>query len=355
MNELQIREQVVAPVIAINFDELEAQATQIAQAYTSIAITDDTYMSAKADAKKLAGYVSDIEKKRKALKSQVEAPIKEFDKRCKAIEQILTDAKTAIEGVTVKYDEDRKAERREKIKKYVDKQVVSAGLRSEYIAMLVEPASLNSLSATLKSVKEDYDAQIITLKNRQDAEDTLTATITTTVDAANLKISQQMKYEAFSVEKQAILGRLSDPNFTIAAAISEITAIINTRANEILEAEEAIRKEAAEAERKRLEEEAKAKEKVEEVEVPVETPVSDQTADMSVQTELENSSVPATSAMTENPFATNPFAKPASEPKFEGTIVLSGVQSDLTLVLKTLQETCKLHNVEFKVTDTKQV
>ena len=166
MNELQITEQIVAPVLALNFDELEAQAKQIADTYTSVAITDDTYMSAKADAKKLAGYVNDIEKKRKAIKSQAEAPIKEFDKRCKAIEQILTDAKTAIEGVTVKYDDDRRKERQDKIQKYVDDQISKIGLDQKFASRLVRPAAMDNLSATLKSIKEDYDTQIAVLKQQ---------------------------------------------------------------------------------------------------------------------------------------------------------------------------------------------
>lgn len=341
MNDLMIKEQISMPVIAINFDELEAQATQIAQTYTSVAITDDTYMSAKNDAKKLAGYVNDIEKRRKALKSQVEAPIKEFDKRCKAIEQILVDAKTAIEGVTVKYDEDRKAERREKIKKYVDKQVADAGLRSEYIAMLTEPASLNSLSATLKSVKEEYDAQIIALKNRQDAEDTLTATITATVDAANTKLAQQMKYESFASDKQAIILHLEDPSFTIADAIAEITAIINRRADEILEAEENIRRQAAEAERKRLEAESAAKE-----EPVVETPVQE----VPIQEEPVKDTTPIAES---SPFATNPFARPA-EPIFEGTIRLTGTSTALSGVLETLKAAAQSAGVTLELLDTKQ-
>ena len=353
MNELQITEQIVAPVLTLNFDELEAQAKQIADTYTSVAITDDTYMSAKADAKKLAGYVNDIEKKRKAIKSQAEAPIKEFDKRCKAIEQILTDAKTAIEGVTVKYDEDRKAERRDKIQKYVDKQVAAAGLRNEYIAMLVEPASLNNLSATLKSLKEEYDAQIISLKNRQDAEDTLAATITATVDAANSKISQQMKYEAFNVEKQAIINRLADPSFTIAEAISEITATINKRADEILEAEENIRKAAIEAERKRQEEAAAAAAAA--AQTTPEEDVPDTIAETPAVAEAI-APVPGVQqpAPTVSPFEQNPFAT-HTEPKYEGNITLTGTSAAITVVMNVLQETCTAQNVTFTVTSTRQV
>lgn len=351
MNELQITEQIVAPILTLNFDELEAQAKQIADTYTSVAITDDTYMSAKADAKKLAGYVNDIEKKRKAIKSQAEAPIKEFDKRCKAIEQILTDAKTAIEGVTVKYDEDRKAERRDKIQKHVDKQVAAAGLRNEYIAMLVEPASLNNLSATLKSLKEEYDAQIISLKNRQDAEDTLTATITATVDAANSKISQQMKYEAFNVEKQAIINRLADPSFTIAEAISEITATINKRADEILEAEENIRKAAIEAERKRQEEAAAAAaaQTTPEEDVPDTIAEAPAVAEAIAPVPEVQQPAPTISPFEQNPFATH------TEPKYEGNITLTGTSAAITVVMKVLQETCTAQNVTFTVTSTRQV
>ena len=341
MNELQITEQIQAPILSLNFAELEAQATQIAQTYTSIAITDDTYMSAKNDAKKLAGYVNDIEKKRKEIKRQAEEPIKAFDSECKRIEQILLDAKTSIEGVTVKYDEDRKAERAKKIKDYVDKQLSKSGLRPEYIAKLVEPANAQNLSSTLKSIKEDYDEQIARLQQEQHNYDQLMIIAKTMVDASNEKISQKMTVDSFQTDIEHIL----QTELTPAEMSEEISKIIRTKADAIAEAEERIRNEAIEAERQ------KQAELQSQIDAETEAPVAEQAA-TEVGPEINNNPT------APSDIEANPFTKHISEvsvPMWEGTLKLTGSVEGLQVVIACLQEKCREVNVQLSVESAKQI
>ncbi len=342
MNELQITEQIQAPILSLNFAELEAQAIQIAQTYTSIAITDDTYMSAKNDAKKLAGYVNDIEKKRKEIKRQAEEPIKAFDSECKRIEQILLDAKTSIEGVTVKYDEDRKAERAKKIKDYVDKQLSKSGLRPEYIAKLVEPANAQNLSSTLKSIKEDYDAQIARLQQEQHNYDQLMIIAKTMVDASNEKISQKMTVDSFQTDIEHIL----QTELTPAEMSEEISKIIRTKADAIAEAEERIRNEVIEAERQ------KQAELQSQIDAETEAPVAAPAVAPEAGPGINNNPAPP-SDIEENPFAKH--ISEVSVPVWEGTLKLTGSVEGLQAVIACLQEKCREVNVQLSVESSKQI
>ena len=346
MNELQITEKIQAPVLSLNFAELEAQATQIAQTYTSIAITDDTYMAAKNDAKTLSGYVNDIEKKRKAIKKQAEEPIKAFDAECKRIEQILIDAKTAIEGVTVKYDEDRKAERAKKIQDYVDKQLAKANLRPEYIARIVKPSNADNLSATLKSIKEAYDEQIDKLLQEQSSYDSLMVIANTMVNAENEKISQKMTIDMFEGDIARIL---QTDGLTPADMSEEITGIIRTKANGIAEAEERIRQEAIAAER--IAAERQKQEEMMQAAIPIieEQPVAEEKPVVEEVPEVKVAEV--------SPFAqpqpsneVNPFASMQPEiERWSGTIKLTGDSNTLVSVISQIKSCCQAAGVEVEV------
>ena len=344
-----IKEQVIAPVISINFDELEAQAKEIAKTYTSIAITEESYKTAKADAKMLAGFVNDIEKKRRALKSQAEAPIKEFDQRCKAIEQILTDAKLEIEGVTVKYDDKKKEERDKKCRSHAEKEIKKAGLRPEFAERIVEPSTMKNLTTTQKVINADYDAQIAALKLLQDNTDMLDAILKSTVDAENLKIKQQLKCEDFAKYVDELLSSGMDPK----DMAGKLGTRIHERAAEIAEAEEKIRQEAIDEEKKR---QAQAMEAAAAKEASEMASAINETENNTVEARNQDNvaQMPISNPTVSNPFQTNPFAS-QNEPRYEGVISLSGAGSELKFVLSTLKALCKEHNVNYEVTSTSQV
>lgn len=345
--------------------EAKAAAEAVVQTYTSIAITDDTYMDAKADAKRLAGYYNKLEAGRKEIKKEAEAPIKAFDAALKEFGQIFLDGKAQIESVTVQYDESRKEERKQKIQKYLNEKLAKSYLRPEYADRIVEPANAQNLSATLKSIKEAYDAQIEALKLEQDNYDNLTIIANTMINSENDRLSQKLDINMFQND---IVRILQTPNMQPADMSNEITQIIKERANSLAEAEERIRQQAIEAERARQAElAAQAATEPEAPAAPAETPAPVATPEPVQETPAETSPfappvqenvnpmpVSAIPVQQANIFEQNPFAaKP--QPQWAGTIRFTGSADALGVVIDALQTVCRENRVSIEILDSHQL
>lgn len=253
---LMLKEEFQMPVLSFNKAEMLAKAQEIVAAYKDIAVTEDSYKAAKSDAKKLAGYVKEIDARRKDIKKQVEAPIKQFDADCQEVMKVLKDAQAEIEAQTAQFDQIRLQEQQEKCAEYADKQVQKLGLRAEYASRITMPVKANNLTSSLKSIKEDYDAQIQKLLTEQQDHDTAYAVAESLMDSANQNITQKLTVAKLDYEINNLLTA-AVPGDT-AGITAAVTNLVNSKAQEILAAEEAVRQQAIADERARAEAEKAA-------------------------------------------------------------------------------------------------
>jgi hypothetical protein len=242
----------VPAVIDWQLEKAKADALKISDEYSKIVVTDKNYKAAKADAKTLAGYILDIEAKRKEVKKALEAPIKEFDANCKDIENILLTAKETILEKTTVYDEQIKAEKTQKANDYRDAQIKKAALNERYSTLVVIRPEYSNLTTTFKSIKEDLDDQIMHAKSMQDREAEAVKTINDALVLMNNDITSKMQAESFTgIAEQFI----TDPSMT---SVNILNAISEEH-DKIKATEEKIRKEAEEKAKEKAEAEAKAK------------------------------------------------------------------------------------------------
>lgn len=251
MKEIIVNTQL--PVIKTNFEEVKESLIVNLEKYKGIVVTEENQKDCKAMQKELAGFRNQIDTERKAIKKQVEAPIKKFDTDVKELVGIITEIEKPIkEGIKV-FDDRRKEEKR----KFADVKIFEIcqklGLEKKYADQLTVLDKYLNLSASAKSVVEDIEQRAESLKQQQNMDkcklELLKGSIETTLEAVNETIKTPLKFETFE--------KFIDMGWDAARIIREI----NERATQIRQAEKA----AEEMATKRIEEEKQK----EEVQIPM--------------------------------------------------------------------------------------
>lgn len=251
MKEIQVNTQL--PVIKTNFEEVKESLIVNLEKYKGIVVTEENQKDCKAMQKELAGLRNQMDTERKAIKKQVEAPIKKFDTDVKELVGIITEIEKPIkEGIKV-FDDRRKEEKR----KFADVKIFEIcqklGLEKKYADQLTVLDKYLNLSASAKSVVEDIEQRAEALKQQQNMDkcklELLKGSIETTLEAVNETIKTPLKFETFE--------KFIDMGWDAARIIREI----NERAAQIRQTEKA----AEEMATKRIEEEKQK----EEVQIPM--------------------------------------------------------------------------------------
>ena len=325
------------PAIDFNFEDLKAQAQNMADTYTSIAVTEDTYMAAKRDAKELAGMAAAIDKKRKDVKKVLEVPIKDFESKCKELQSILLEAKGVIEGQTEMFDEKRRNDKITKANEYIARACAEAGLTKEYAASVVVKPDYSSLSGTFKSVKADIDAQVSEALQKQERDakiaqaiNLVTASAKGALEGVNSGLEQKLDIAGFAgrIRDLVMDSDLEDISSISAAINSEIIAA----GSKIKEAEENIRRQAEENIRKKLEGERTDAPAL----APAHIPIPEQETDFTVPDIQDEPAVPETEPVIQ------PIPElPRNEPSWHMAFGIEGPRSALAAVGEMIKKACE--------------
>lgn len=251
--EMKLATTMQVPVITANFDELRKKAELIANEYVSQVITEDSYKSAKADAKKLASMAKEVDSKRKEVKKALEQPIAVFEDQCKSVIQILRDAQKNIETRTDEYDEKIRQQKKLKAEKIIEEAAIKFGLTPKYRQQLVFKEEYSNLTKTEKSVREDVECLAVQLMQQQNTEAKLLAEGLATVEALNQTLENKMEISFFQKQlEQAVLNNPGGDNGWFVAQIREEGA-------RRMKIEASIREKAEAEAKKKLEQEIAAK------------------------------------------------------------------------------------------------
>ncbi|MGG7160212.1 DUF1351 domain-containing protein [Clostridium baratii] len=227
MKEMQINKQL--PVITMNFEEVKGSLQETMKKYEGIVVTEDRLKDCKATQKSLAGLRNNIDGYRKAVKKEMEAPIKEFEGKCKELISLISDVEKPIkEGIKI-YDDKRKEEKKQKVLEIINVAIKDFELEKEFADKLDLKDSYLKLTGSIKSIKEDVEMRATMLKREQEDKNTrikmLEVSVKNEIDRVNEKIKTKLDYEKFEVY---VLKDYS---------LERILAEINKQADIILKAE----------------------------------------------------------------------------------------------------------------------
>lgn len=201
MKEMQINKQL--PVITMNFEEVKGSLQETMKKYEGIVVTEDRLKDCKATQKSLAGLRNNIDVYRKAVKKEMEAPIKEFEGKCKELISLISDVEKPIkEGIKI-YDDKRKEEKKQKVLEIINAAIKDFELEKEFADKLDLKDSYLKLTGSIKSIKEDVEMRATMLKREQEDKNTrikmLEISVKNEIDRVNEKIKTKLDYEKFKV------------------------------------------------------------------------------------------------------------------------------------------------------------
>ena len=206
MKELQVEKQL--PVVQTNFDEVKTSLQSEINKYKWIVVTEDNLKDCKATQKELAGLRIKLDSHRKDIKKFLEAPIKEFESKCKELVELITDVEQPIkDGINI-FDDKRREERRNKALEFIKEAIETNSLEEKYANMLqVENKYLN-LSGTIKSIKEDVELKATTLKQQQLSEKAHIALLKCSIENTLELVNKDLKtpLQAIDFEKFISMG-----------------------------------------------------------------------------------------------------------------------------------------------------
>lgn len=189
------------PVINMNFEEVKASLVDTMERYKGIIVTEEGLKDCKATQKELAGLRNNIDTYRKAIKKEMEKPIKDFEGQCKELISLVEAAEQPIKSGILIFDQKRKEEKKVAVVNLIDEFIGTYGLEEKYASKLtVLPKYLN-LTESIKNIREDLELRATMIKNEQTTEkaqyEMLVATVNTTLESVNKTINTPLKYEDF--------------------------------------------------------------------------------------------------------------------------------------------------------------
>jgi hypothetical protein len=131
MNDFQVTIQ--QPVIITgNFEEMQAELSNMMQAYAGLEVTEANLNERKKDVATLRKIKAAIEDKRKETKREYSKPIKAFEEKCKLLTATIDRQIDRINADMDVYEQKRIAEKRETVKRLYDENI---GELAEYLPL----------------------------------------------------------------------------------------------------------------------------------------------------------------------------------------------------------------------------
>lgn len=189
---------VTPAVLNFNYMEVDNELEKRLGEYRKFVISDDANLKdAQIALKELNSLATNLENFRKTSKKTAEIPIKEFEKKCKALLSKIEAVKAPLnEAIDEKILKDRQ-EKANKAKKIMKELIEKSGLRPEYASKIICKEEFANAKTSQKAIKADLESQIAAMKERQDARDKEVQVIKEAVQAENGRNKIQIKEETF--------------------------------------------------------------------------------------------------------------------------------------------------------------
>jgi hypothetical protein len=140
-----------------NHEEIKNEVAEKVKHYTNLVYTDNQIKEAKSDRATLNKFVKALEDKRKEIKKQCLEPYERFETQMKEIIAIVNEPIAMIDSQVKGYEEQKKAEKLEKIKEYFTEKNTHNFLDLE---LIMDSKWLNA-SASIKSIQDAIDERLL--------------------------------------------------------------------------------------------------------------------------------------------------------------------------------------------------
>lgn len=109
--------------IKFNYEEIKNWVVEKSKEYKSIVYTEDTIENAKTDRATLNKVTKAINDEKIRLKKEVLKPFEDFEKKCKELQEIMSEATNSIDSQIKSFEEKEQNKKREQIKEIFNTQI----------------------------------------------------------------------------------------------------------------------------------------------------------------------------------------------------------------------------------------
>ena len=158
MNEIIVKVEQTPGIINANFEEVKRQLYLQMDQYRGMIYTEETVKTAKEDISMLNKVRKAIEDRRKEIKKAQMVTYEEYAKMSDELIGIIDDVINPIKEQTSVFEEKRRKERLDEIKKYFSEAVTGFEKYISFDDIFTD--SMLNVSTSAKSIKETFDAAI---------------------------------------------------------------------------------------------------------------------------------------------------------------------------------------------------
>lgn len=228
--ELKVKSYTLPEALEFNYEELKSEITERVSQHTNLVYTNDQITDAKKDVAMLRKFTKALSDERIRIKKDFLKPYDDFEKKIKELTGIVDIAIANIDGQIKAADEQRKAEKKEKVFAYLHTKMeeIPAGICFPHNEKWWNVSmSINSIEEEIDSKIEQIKTDLSTLSNLPEYAFEATEVyksslnITKALQEAH-RLSEQAKrkaeYEAEQARKKAEADDIADINKKIAKA-----------------------------------------------------------------------------------------------------------------------------------------
>lgn len=241
MEKLTLNSNIQPAVMSFNLQEIKSNLDARLEDYRKLVVTEDSLAGCKNASRELASFRNRLDEFRKTQKKEAEKPINTFEKEVKDLIEQVKEAEKPLNDALEVYSEKERQKKRDFAKSKFKEAAEQIGLRPEYCAMFVSKKEFTNVNTTLKSIREDVQAQAEALRQKQDEHDRNIALIQETVETEDARIQVKLSHEEFMEEYE----RTDD--------VLGVIRKIKKRAEDIFQQEKRLEEERLERERKEKE------------------------------------------------------------------------------------------------------
>lgn len=182
MEKLTLNSNIQPAVMSFNLQEIKSNLDARLEDYRKLVVTEDSLAGCKNASRELASFRNRLDEFRKTQKKEAEKPINTFEKEVKDLIEQVKEAEKPLNDALEVYSEKERQKKRDFAKSKFKEAAEQIGLRPEYCAMFVSKKEFTNVNTTLKSIREDVQAQAEALRQKQDEHDRNIALIQETVE-----------------------------------------------------------------------------------------------------------------------------------------------------------------------------
>ena len=166
--ELKVKSITFPEVIEFNFEELKKEVTEKSATYLNLVYTDTQISEAKKDRSQLNKFVKALSDERIKIKKQCLHPYEDFERKINELTGIVNESIKNIDGQIKAAEDQKKAEKLEKIKEYWQAKEKPFAIEFERIMdarWLNASVSMKSVQVAIDALLEQIAKDLATLQN----------------------------------------------------------------------------------------------------------------------------------------------------------------------------------------------